>query len=135
MAYFKSDIIVRGWKGGTVSMVAIMAAISPIWFECWGPGIQIARIRSCSGPNHTPLLHQALSFPLLSQVPSVYRVISRWWRFVLLVLCRHAGMGEILSRSVNILKHSARLFLHVIVKANVAVCPPRFEVSSFPGWR
>lgn len=39
MAYLESDRIVSGRNGGVMEMAWMIAAISPTWFDWWGPGI------------------------------------------------------------------------------------------------
>ena len=67
-----------------------------------------------SGPNHILLPLHAFSLLLLKHAPSVkidccgcLLCVPRSW-------CHLAGSFDIFSGLVKILKHSARLFLHVI---------------------
>jgi hypothetical protein len=114
MTYFESVFIMIGWYFGAISAAAITAQISPTWFDCVFPGILSAAFLWLFSPNQIPLPHLASSFPLLKHAPSVYIVtlgrslswMRAWWWV--------AGTLEILSGSVNILKHSARFVLLVI---------------------
>jgi hypothetical protein len=71
MAYLESDIIVKGQNFGTDAAATMIAAISPTWFDCQGPGTRIEAFRSWLGPIQTPLPHRAFSCPLFMQAPSV----------------------------------------------------------------
>ena len=82
MAYFESDRIVRGQNLRKASTAAMMAAISPTWLDCRGPGILIAAFLGWSGPTHIPLPQRAFRFPLLWHAPSVYTEIPRWQWFI-----------------------------------------------------
>src|ERR1700761_4464885 len=91
-----------------------MAAISPIWFDWFGPGTFIAQLCSLSSSNHIPLPHWAFSLPLLRHDPSVYTVIPssgivipRGGGFLV------AGSFIILFGSTKILKQSARFVFMV----------------------
>lgn len=82
MAYFESDIIVRGQNLGIDEAATMMAAISPTWLDCWVPGIRIEAFRTSLGPTQTPLPLRASSLPLFIQAPSVYIVIPAWRWFM-----------------------------------------------------
>ena len=71
MVYFESDMICRGWESGIVATAAMMAAISPTWFDWMGPGTLMAQFRGLLGPAHTPPPQEALRLLLFRQAPSV----------------------------------------------------------------
>ena len=114
MAYIESVDISRGWNGGVAFIAVMIATISPVWFECVSPGTFMALFRPSSGPNHIPLPLRAFSLPLLKHAPSVKMVCCGCQSCVPGSWCLLAGLFDILSGLVKILKHSARLFLHVI---------------------
>ena len=96
-------------------ITAMIATSSPTWFDWDGPGTFMALFCSSAGPNQIPLPLCAFSFPLLKHAPSVKIVTCGCLSWVLGSWCRLAGLCDIFSGFGNILKHSARLFLHVIV--------------------
>ena len=110
-----------GWYVGVASIAAITAAISPTWLDWASPGILIARFLRLFWSNHIPLPHLASCFPLFIQAPSVYMVISLHLGMGPCGRCRLVIWWVILLGSVNILKHSARLSLQVIVGSKVIV--------------
>lgn len=55
IAYFESKMMVRGQNFGKELTAAMMAAISPTWLDCLGPGTRIAAFLSWLGPTHMPL--------------------------------------------------------------------------------
>ena len=71
ITYLESVIIIRGHDAGIIVAVFIMAAISPIWLDCFGPGTFMVLLSSLSGLIHIPLPQYAFSLPLLKQAPSV----------------------------------------------------------------
>ncbi len=118
MTYFELVSISSGWKVGVASTTVMTATNSPVWFDCSSPGTWSALFLLSASPYHIPLPLCVFSFPLLKHVPSVkivcvechWCILGSWWQL--------AGMFDILFRSVKILKHSARLFLQVIVGLN-----------------
>ena len=78
MAYFESDIIVRGQNLRINEAVTMMAVISPTWLDCWVPGTRIEAFYALLGLTQTPLPLWAFKLPLFIQVPSVYIVIPTW---------------------------------------------------------
>ena len=71
MMYSESVMIFRGWHGSVAFAAAIIAASSPIWFDCVSPRILMAQFFGFLSPNHTPLPHLAFSFPLFRHALSV----------------------------------------------------------------
>jgi len=75
IVYLESEMIRRGWDRGTNSMAIIITVISPIWFDCMGPGTLMAAFSGLLGPAQTPALQMAFLLLLFIQAPSVYTVI------------------------------------------------------------
>ena len=117
MAYLESDTMVSGIVGSVCWRAITMAASSPIWFDCWVPGILTALFLGSFSPNHIPLPQVASSLPFLLQLPSVYTVIG----FVSCPCSRlgftilYAGCWGLPGLSARTRKHSSSEFLDVIV--------------------
>ncbi len=114
MTYCESVIISRGQKGGVAWMAIITATSSPIWFDCFSPGIQAALFLGSLCANHTPLLHHAFIFPLFILAPSVWISVFGCLRATPGMTRRWPGFLDRFVGSVKIRKHSERLFLLVI---------------------
>lgn len=65
MTYFESVTIMCGTKWGTVWMAAIVATSSPIWLECWVPGVHRALFPWLLSSNHIPPPLWVFCLPLL----------------------------------------------------------------------
>jgi hypothetical protein len=80
----------------------------------------MVRLLGLFSATHIPLPYFAFLLPLFRQEPLVYMVILSWSRFSPLVgFCSlWAGVSDILSCSVKILKPSAMLDLIVVVGSN-----------------
>jgi hypothetical protein len=118
ITYFESINISSCWNGGVALMAVIIAMISPIWFNCIFLGTFIAWFLSLSRLNHTLLPLCTSSLLLLKQALLVKIFTIGYLSCVLGFWSHLAGLLDILSGFVKILKHSARLFLHVIVELN-----------------
>lgn len=121
MVYFELVRIFSGWFCGVTSMAAIMAMISPTWFNCGLPGFLSAWLFSWFGLNHIPLPLCVSCFPLFRHTLSVYTLISWSLRVVLFTTSQLASRFEILSGFVNTQKHLARLCLSVIDGSKIIV--------------
>lgn len=102
IAYLESVIIVRSDEGGVTCSATTIAAISPAWLDCEGPGTRIALFRGCPSSNHTPAPQVALCWPLLRHEPSVKAVIG-----VAVLSCGSRSAGRVgMGWWANTLKHS-----------------------------
>lgn len=110
--------ISRGWNFSVLDVAAMIAAISPTWFNWFFPGILRAMFILSLGPNHTPLPHHAFTLPLLKHAPSVYTVTFWCLESGPCSSCHFAGRFDSLSLFVNMQKHSPRFSLQVIVGSN-----------------
>ena len=115
MMYFESVDILSGQKGGVAFIAVITATSSPIWLDWGSPRTLIVWFLLSSKLYQIPLLHCASFFPLLKHALSVQTFSRGCLSWVLGSCWCLAGLFDILVGSVNILKHSARSPLLVIV--------------------
>ena len=131
MAYLESDTMVSGIVGSVCWRAITMAASSPIWFDCWVPGILTALFLGSFSPNHIPLPQVASSLLFLLRLPSVYMVIG----FVSYPCSRlgftnlYAGCRGSPGLSARTRKHSSSEFLDVIVGSKYISSP--FSIIAF----
>ena len=119
IAYFESEIILRGEKVGAFVRATIIATISPTWFDWISPGTLMVQFWGSLGPNHTPLLLLAFFFLLFMHAPSVYTSIVGCLSPVPGVTRRCAGWFDSLVGSVKMRKQLVRSFFVVIVGSKV----------------
>lgn len=95
MMYLESVIIIKGQEAGIILAIFIMAAISPTWLDCAGPGTHMALLKLLSKLTLIPLPQYAFYFPLLKHPLSVYTFIVWSWRTSPGECCLLAGKREI----------------------------------------
>ena len=125
IAYLESVLIVRLDIGGEICSATTIAAISPVWLDCAGPGTWIALFRECLSVNQTPAPQVALCWLLWRQELSVKVV-----RGGAAISCgkQSAGRAEI-GWEAKILKHLDRLVLVITDGLNTSSSP--FATSAF----
>lgn len=69
-------MIVRLADGGAVCRATAIAAISPVWLDCSGPGTQIFLFKGWPSETHIPAPQMASWRPLWRHDPSVKIVIG-----------------------------------------------------------